>query len=747
MITNYSIQDMHNLANRYGGNCLSAQYINANTKLKWRCDKGHVWESTPSSVNHGHWCLECSGSKKKNIYDMKNIAKMRDGKCLSKEYVNNKTKLKWQCNEGHIWKAVPSSVARGTWCPECSINKSNEANKLTIEEMHSIAQKRRGKCLSSKYINSNTRLSWQCEKGHTWEATPTHVKNGTWCPVCIGKYQDISDMHKLAEARGGKCLSSKYINNRTKLTWQCEKGHIWEATPHNIKTGYWCPVCGGSKKLNMLHMQRMAENLGGRCISTEYVNARTKLRWQCQEGHVWESVPDSIKRGSWCPRCAAGLGERICRAFFEQIFGLDFPKCRPEWLITSEGNRMELDGFCEPLGIAFEYQGIQHFERVEWFQTEDQFRSVQKRDKEKTNLCKKRGVLLLLVPEIGRLIDLGHLREFIIKECEDAEFKDVPGDARDRSIDLGEVHCPDSRSHMNLLGVIAADNGGACLSKQYLGNNAKLAFSCKEGHVWEAVPSSIKQGHWCPECAIQNRAQAKRLTIEEMRLIAKKRNGKCLSTQYESNSDSLRWQCQEGHIWEAAPGTVKWGAWCPICAGNKKLDISAAREIAERKGGRCLSQDYANARTRLEWQCRNGHVWEATLDNVKRVSWCPYCAGRHQDIDDMRRLARDRGGKCLSEAYVNNRTNLTWVCENGHVWEAVPNHIKSGTWCPVCKGCAKLTIEEMRAMAGSRAGTCLSDVYVNANSKLKWRCEKGHIWEAIPNSIKRGSWCPECSRQ
>ena len=66
MITKYSIQDMHNLANKYGGKCLSEKYINANTKLKWQCQKGHIWESTPSSVRRGHWCLECSGSKKKN---------------------------------------------------------------------------------------------------------------------------------------------------------------------------------------------------------------------------------------------------------------------------------------------------------------------------------------------------------------------------------------------------------------------------------------------------------------------------------------------------------------------------------------------------------------------------------------------------------------------------------------------------------------------------------------------------------
>ena len=140
MITNYSIQDMHNLANKYGGKCLSAKYINANTKLKWQCKKEHVWESTSSSVRQGHWCLECSGSKKKNIYDMQHLAKMRGGKCLSTEYVNNKTKLKWKCNKGHIWEAVPSSVATRTWCPVCGNNKSHESNKLTIKEIPQVAQ-------------------------------------------------------------------------------------------------------------------------------------------------------------------------------------------------------------------------------------------------------------------------------------------------------------------------------------------------------------------------------------------------------------------------------------------------------------------------------------------------------------------------------------------------------------------------------------------------------------------------------
>ncbi len=58
----------------------------------------------------------------------------------------------------------------------------------------------------------------------------------------------------------------------------------------------------------------------------------------------------------------------------------------------------------------------------------------------------------------------------------------------------------------------------------------------------------------------------------------------------------------------------------------------------------------------------------------------------------------------------------------------------------------KLTIEEMRSIAEERGGKCLSDTYVNAHTSLLWECTKGHQWEARPNNIKSGTWCPYCAR-
>ena len=91
------------------------------------------------------------------------------------------------------------SVIKGTWCPFCS------GSVVTIHDMRLLAKKKNGKCLSSQYINSDTKLLWECHDGHQWKATPSSIKRGTWCPICNSK--TIEDMKELAASFGGKCLS------------------------------------------------------------------------------------------------------------------------------------------------------------------------------------------------------------------------------------------------------------------------------------------------------------------------------------------------------------------------------------------------------------------------------------------------------------------------------------------------------------------------------------------------------------
>ena len=216
--------------------------------------------------------------------EMKELALSRGGKCLSEEYKNNNTNLIWECAEGHSFSAKASNVKSGTWCPECGIIKRSRAQRSDIKEMQEIAEKRNGKCVSSEYLTTHHKLTWECEYGHQWNAIPSAVRRGSWCPTCSGhKKPTIEDMQELASKKNGKCLSNQYTSTHVKLLWQCEKGHQWEARPSGIKSGAWCPKCSGNVKMTIEDMHTLAKNNEGKCLSHEYINTDTKLLWECKE--------------------------------------------------------------------------------------------------------------------------------------------------------------------------------------------------------------------------------------------------------------------------------------------------------------------------------------------------------------------------------------------------------------------------------------------------------------------------------
>lgn len=170
--------------------------------------------------------------------------------------------------------------------------------------------------------------------------------------------------------------------------------------------------------------------------------------------------------------------------------------------------------------------------------------------------------------------------------------------------------------------------------------------------------------------------------------------------------------------------------------------------VAAQRAGRCLSDAYVGCSSPLEWECAKGHRWRATPGAVKHRTWCPECArlARAHTIEEMREVARQRGGQCLSETYRNAATPLEWHCARGHTWRATSNRILQGGWCKQCYyDSMRGTLESMQALAKSRGGRCLSERYVDAGKHLSWECDKGHTWRAVPYSIAEGRWCPQCA--
>ena len=241
----------------------------------------------------------------------------------------------------------------------------------------------------------------------------------------------------------------------------------------------------------------------------------------------------------------------------------------------------------------------------------------------------------------------------------------------------------------------------------------------------------------------------RRISIDRYRELAAQHEGYFRGDKAEDVRVPVPWQCQHLHpIWLARYDSVRRGSWCPHCAGNIVLTIKECDELAVERGGLCLSREYVNSRTPLNWQCAKSHIWWARFGNIKQGSWCPVCSGLIRfTIEQCHEIAAKREGLCLSREYTNDHTPLDWQCANGHVWHARPGSVKQGSWCPYCARVARLTIEQCQALAAKQDGLCLSEECGNAHTKLHWQCTKGHMWWATPDNIQRGTWCPYCSRR
>ena len=554
------------------------------------------------------------------------------------------------------------------------------------------------------------------------------------------KSYKIDYFKALAIEKNGECLSTAYKTLNTKLKWQCSKGHTWESIPNSILRGTWCKVCAGKTKKNIQDMQELADARGGQCLSKNYINGKTKLIWECANGHIWEAKYDNIQQGKWCPDCSTGLSERICRTYFEEVFKVPFPNTKGiSWLRNDKSNYLELDGYSNTLQLAFEHQGAQHYEGESYFEKA-------KYDDIKAKLCEENNVLLIPIPQLGVLLPHSKLHSFLKEEFKNTRFEqyNLP---RLKDVDLSRAYSFRVDLEMKRL---AENNGGEFLSKHYLGSTIKHQWKCAKGHVWSTTPSAISSGNWCPKCGNIYSSEKRKAHFNEILSVIHDKGGVCLSSEYFNSKTKLKIECHEGHRWEALQPSLKRGHWCPTCAGQEKLKIDDIMLIAESRGGKCLSKKYVNANELMLWRCNKGHEWQAPAGRIKSGTWCLKCSGSEKlSLSVFQEIAIERKGKCLSTNYKNANSKLEWECSEGHKWTARANHVKRGSWCRICRmaeGTKKrsLSIDDMKQLSEQFNGKCLSTEYINIKSKLIWECDKGHRFEKKTAEVKKGRWCPDC---
>ena len=102
-------------------------YVSANTKMWVRCKKcGREWQSTPSYLLHGQGCRKCAGTLKKSHEEFASeLAEKNNRIEVLGQYVNTHAKILVRCRMCNFeWETMPSSLLRGSGCPNCAKNSN-----------------------------------------------------------------------------------------------------------------------------------------------------------------------------------------------------------------------------------------------------------------------------------------------------------------------------------------------------------------------------------------------------------------------------------------------------------------------------------------------------------------------------------------------------------------------------------------------------------------------------------------------
>jgi hypothetical protein len=103
-----------------GCKLLETKYINNKTNMNYKCICGNNSKICWSNFKNGHRCVKCSGKEKHDYAYIKNYFEYQGCELISKEYINTDSKLKYKCFCGNISYMTFTNFQQGYRCKKCA---------------------------------------------------------------------------------------------------------------------------------------------------------------------------------------------------------------------------------------------------------------------------------------------------------------------------------------------------------------------------------------------------------------------------------------------------------------------------------------------------------------------------------------------------------------------------------------------------------------------------------------------------
>jgi hypothetical protein len=262
--------------------------------------------------------------------------------------------------------------------------------------------------LFDKYENKNQKVDLICKiHGVFNQNIGNHLYHKAGCPKCGLKVRKklYNPVLKFKEVHGDKYDYSKvdYKSIKSKVEIICIKHGSFYQTPNTHLKGSGCPKCGlinmsGKLKKPLVDFINKCKDVHDNIYDYDevcYENLSDKIKIICKEHGVFYQRAFSHQQGYGCSRCNKSKGEKKIEYFLNKNkiyfeYNKHFETCRNK-------NTLPFDFFIPKMNICIEFDGIQHYESIEYFGGDDKLKYQNRLDCIKNKWCLENNILLVRI--------------------------------------------------------------------------------------------------------------------------------------------------------------------------------------------------------------------------------------------------------------------------------------------------------------------------------------------------------------
>jgi rubredoxin len=369
---------------------LSEKYKNSSQKLDILCDKGHAFSMRwNGGIDKGHGCPYCSGVGRPSLQYIKESIKKDGLIVLSEKYVNASKSLSIKCPKGHTFNRRWNRLKKKRDCPHCG----KEARKLGVRYIKNKVKNLGIKLISKEYIDSHTKMDFECPRGHTFRAKWNGgIDKGHGCPQCAGnKKLTIIQVRNFVESAGYTLITEEYTNNNTDLKILCDKGHTFYKNYRDFKSGQRCGECHRKNWPTLESVRKNLKQRGYTLLSKEYINNHSKMEIECRKNHRWNTDWNTLQQKSGCPTCnnRHSLKEIEMLEWIKEYY----PSAHPTTFnkIEIDNTSREIDIYIPEIRLGIEFNGLL------WHS--EKYLKDNSTHSSKFKTCKDKGIQLITIFE------------------------------------------------------------------------------------------------------------------------------------------------------------------------------------------------------------------------------------------------------------------------------------------------------------------------------------------------------------